>query len=168
MNTLWNLTIIFILLKAATNTCLFGQNIFNEDFSYEYKGLRYKSIVELNSDIQFNKNNKGSKCMSNLTDTLKVYFIDSNLADLLIIKDSLLSTLCLDSEWNFSVNQKYTFKHKGYKYFTIEGGYSEIGFFKFALINRNGNSFLLIVIGTNHLSQITKSRIKRMFGYLIL
>jgi hypothetical protein len=139
-----------------------------KDFYYEYKGLKYKSILELKLNNHLFQNKKSVKCFSEKTDTLGVYFVYCKLTDVLSIKDSLLKSICKNSECNYTINNKYSPKHLDYKYFTIEEGNNEIGFFHYAIINKKDNSFLLIVIGNNDLTQKTKSRINTMFGYLIL
>lgn len=162
------LLLVLILFSTLSVNNLMGQKISDNNFYYEYKGFKYKSILELKLENNFNENYKGLKCFSNVTDTLKIYFFVSRITDALNIKDSLLKTICKNSECNFIVNDKYNPNFTDYKYFTIEGGYNNSSFFKYALIDSKINSFLLIVIGENDLDSETKSRIKTMFGYLIL
>lgn len=168
MKYLKKLALVIILFSALTIKSLLGQNIANKDFYYEYKGFEYKSILELKLDNNINENYEGVKCFSNVTDTLMVYFFDSKITAALNIKDSLLKTICKNSECNFIVNYQYNQEYTDYKYFTIEEGYNDVGFFHYALIETNSTSFLLIVVGNINLDIKTKSRIKTMFGYLLL
>lgn len=168
MKYLKKLALVIILFSVLTINCLLGQNIANKDFYYEYNGFEYKSILELKLDNNINENYEGVKCFSNVTDSLMVYFFDSRITVALNIKDSLLKTICKNSECNFIVNDKYNPEYTDYKYFTIEEGYNDVGFFHYALIETKSTSFLLIVVGNINLDIKTKSRIKTMFGYLLL
>jgi hypothetical protein len=161
--------IIYTFLVFSLNSFhMFAQNKIVKDYYYEHKGFKYKSILELKLDDSFIKRYNEIKCFSNETDTLKIYFIDSKLTDILNIKDSLLKTLCINSICNFNVNSKFKLADKQYNYFGIEDGYNNFGYFQYAIIDGKGYSYLLIVIVNQNISEKTKSLIDEMFGYLIL